>query len=255
MRLNDNIAIVTGAAQGIGRAVAVTFAREGADVIVSDINLELAEKVVDEIRALGRRAQAIKADVSNSSKVNQMVEQAVNNFGRIDILVNNAGVNKLLPSDDLAESDWDWVTGINIKGQFLCSQAVGRQMIKQKQGKIVNIASMAGHYGRPGGLPYCVSKGGVLQLTRTLAVEWAEHNINVNSVTPSLTKTTLWANFGFDVEKQVRKIPLGRMNEPQDIAHAVLFLASSESDNITGQDIIVDGGLCALHPAYLARLD
>lgn len=257
MRLNDKVAIVTGAAQGIGRAIAVTFAREGADVIINDINLELAEKVADEIRALGRRAQAIKTDVSKSNEVSQMVEQALNNFGRIDILVNNAGVNKRFPSDDLAESEWDRVMGINLKGQFLCSQAVGRQMIKQKAGKIVNICSMAGHYGSPGQLPYNASKGGVLQLTRTLAAEWAKHNINVNSVTPSATKTALWASIVSlsDGKKLTKKIPLGRPNEPQDIANAVLFFASSESDNITGQDIKVDGGLSAIHPSYLATLE
>lgn len=254
MRLKDKIALVTGAGQGIGRAIALTFAKEGADIIVNDVNLEQAEKVAEEVRALGRRALAVKADVSRSSDVNRMVEEALNTFKKIDILVNNAGVVKMVTSEELGEADWDWIVGVDLKGQFLCSQAVGRHMIKQKWGRIVNISSVSGRYGRPMSLAYCVSKGGVLQLTRTLAVEWAKHGINVNAVSPSLTRTPILEKAGVGAEERSRKIPQQRLNQPKDIANAVMFLVSSEAENITGQNITVDGGLCALHPGYLSEL-
>ncbi len=250
MRLEGKVALVTGSGRGIGRETALTLAREGADVIVNDLSIETAEKVAGEVRALGRRALPVVADVSNSGDVNRMVEQAVSEFKRIDILVNNAGIIRVARSESLGEADWDKIMDVNLKGQFLCAQAVGRHMIRQRQGKIINIVSMAGHRGNPKGLAYAVSKGGVLQLTRTLGVEWARYNINVNSVTPGMTLTELVKDSGVDVEAMAKKIPIGRANKPENIANAILFLASSESDNIVGQDIVVDGGLLAAHPSY-----
>jgi len=255
MKLEDKVAIVTGAGQGIGRAIALTLAREGADVVVNDVDLELAEKVAGEIKSQGRQAQAIKADVSNSEEVNQLVNKTLDNFKRIDILVNNAGIDKLIPAIELTEALWDSMININLKGQFLCSQAVGRQMIKQKRGKIINIASIAGHVAQPGQAAYGASKGGVLQLTKVLAIEWAKHNINVNAVSPGATITPMVENIIKEhpdiLKNYLGRIPSRKIAKPEDIANAVLFLASPESDDIIGQEIIIDGGICALHPGYV----
>ncbi len=255
MKLEGKVAIVTGAGQGIGKTVALTFAQEGANVVVNDVDLELAKRVADEIKSMGSKAKAIKADVSNSAEVNQLVNQTLDTFKRIDILVNNAGIDKLVPALELTEVQWDGMINVNLKGQFLCSQAVGRQMVKQKQGKIINIASIAAHVAMPGQVAYGASKGGVLQLTKVLAIEWAEYNINVNAVSPGATMTSM-------VEKIVKenpeilgnylgRVPLRRIAKPEDIANAVLFLASAEADDITGQEIVVDGGISALHPGYV----
>jgi NAD(P)-dependent dehydrogenase (short-subunit alcohol dehydrogenase family) len=259
MKLEGKVAIVTGGGQGIGQAIALTLAKAGADIIVADINDEKANTVSNEIKSLGRQSLAIKCDVSDSVDVNQMVKRTVDKFNKIDILVNNAGIShKFSPSENLAEADWDAVIDVNLKGQFICSQAVGRQMIKQKQGKIVNIASIAGHKGVHGMLAYGVSKCGVLQLTRSLAVEWAKYNINVNAVSPGSTITSMHQTLQKEnpelVRLRLKVIPLRRFNEPEDIANVVLFLTCPESDNITGQTITIDGGSDIAHPATIATL-
>lgn len=251
MRIEGQVAIVTGAGQGIGRAIALTLTREGAAVVVNDINLESAKKVAEEIKSQEGKAVPIKADVSNKEEVNSLVEQTLDNFKRIDILVNNAGTAKLTPTIELTEAEWDSTIDVDLKGQFLCSQAVAKHMIKQKRGKIVNIASLAAHIGTPNLVAYSASKGGVIQLTKVLAVEWGKHNITVNAVSPGLTMTELVkAVFKErpDVFEGVERIPLKRLAMPEDIANAVLFLASPESDYITGQVIIVDGGTTVIHP-------
>ena len=251
MRLEGQVGIVTGAGQGIGRAIALTLAKEGAAIAVNDINHESARKVAEEIKSQGGKAVPIKADVSNKEEVNSLVEQTLDNFKRIDILVNNAGTAKLTPTVELTEAEWDSTIDVDLKGQFLCSQAVAKHMIKQKRGKIVNIASLAAHIGTPSLAAYSASKGGVIQLTKVLAVEWGKHNITVNAVSPGLTMTELVrAVFKErpDVFEGVERIPLKRLAMPEDIANAVLFLASSESDYITGQVIIVDGGTTVIHP-------
>ena len=258
MRLEGQVAIVTGAGQGIGRAIALTLAKEGAAVVVNDIDLERAKKVADEIKSLGGQAQPIKADVSNREEVNRLVEKTLDNFKKIDILVNNAGTAKLTPTMELTEAEWDSTIDINLKGQFLCSQAVAKHMIKQRRGKIVNIASLAAHIGTPGLVAYSASKGGVIQLTKVLAVEWGKHNITVNAVSPGLTMTELVkAVFKErpDVFEGVERIPLKRLAMPEDIANAVLFLASPESDYISGQVLPVDGGTLAIHPRLVRPLD
>lgn len=255
MKLKGKTAIVTGAGNGIGRAIAIMFAKEGADIVVADVDLQAAGKVANEIGALGFRAQAIKCDVSSSREVGLCVKGTLDKFNRIDILVNNAGMHKMAPSEELSEADWDRIMDVNLKGQFLCSQAVARQMIKQGKGKIINLASTAAHRAMPSDTAYAVSKAGVLHLTRQLAVDWAKYNINVNSVTPGTTLTAMSASSEkmsreiASMEERVKAIPLGRANTPEDIAGVVLFLASPESDNVTGQDISVDGGTCALHPS------
>lgn len=250
MRFEAKVAVVTGAGTGIGKATALAFAREGASVVIADIDLESAEAVAKEIKSLGRKALTIKADVSNKPDVVQMVDKVVQEFGKIDILVNNAGVVGVCPTEELAEADWDKVVSVDLKGMFLCSQAVARQMIKQGSGKIVSLASTAAHRGFYGLGAYCASKGGVLSLTRQMAAEWAKYNINVNTVSPSVTLTEMvrkyYEDTGKSKEDQIRWIPLGRLNEPEDVSATILFLASADADNITGRDILIDGGVATL---------
>ena len=251
-RLEGKVAIITGAGTGMGESHARRFAKEGAAVVLAEIDLPSAERVADEIKAEGGKALAIKVDISNKADVEEMVKKALDAFGKIDILVNNAAVFKGAPAVELSEADWDFVLDVNLKGQFLCAQAVGRHMVEGKQGKIVNIASVSGHRGGPvTGAAYCASKGGVLSLTRQLAIEWAPYNINVNSVSPGTTTTPMLMNFfkaaGMSIEDHNRWIPLSKPNSPEDMSNAVLFLASSESDTITGQDILVDGGITTLY--------
>ena len=258
MRLEGQVAIVTGAGQGIGRAVALTLAREGATVVVNDIDLEKAEKVAEEIKSQGGQALPVQADVSVGDEVNNLVEKTLDSYKRVDILVNNAGVAKMTRFLELTEAEWDRTMNINIKGQFLCSKAVIAHMIKQKRGKIVNIASLAAHIGAPGLAAYGASKGGVVQLTKALAVELGKYNIMVNAVSPGLTLTDLIKSTVKDRPdflEGMDRIPLRRAAEPEDIANVVLFLASSESDYITGQVIIVDGGLMAIHPRMVKPTD
>jgi len=256
MRLKEKVAIVTGAGRGIGRAIAVTLGREGAAVVVTDINLESTKKVADEITAQGGKAQPIKTDVSNAAEVNTLAERTIEHYKKIDILVNNAGVQKLIPALEFPEEEWDRIIDINLKGQFLCSQAVARHMVERRRGKIINIASIGAHISTPGIVAYCASKGGVIQLTRALALEWGPYNITVNSVSPGLTMTALvedsWKR-NPDFFSGIDRIPLQRPAKPEDIANAVLFLASEESDYISGVEIIVDGGTLTVHPRIVSK--
>lgn len=273
MRFEDKVAVVTGGGLGIGRAIALAFADEGADVVIYDWDLEAAEEIASKIKALGRQVLAIKCDVSNSRDVSEVTKNTLDEFKRIDILVNNAAVVKpaptckidkpvknvaiveTAPTEEASEALWDRVININLKGQFLCCQAIGRQMIKQGYGKIINIASTDAHVCTPGDVAYSASKGGVLQLTRSLAVEWAKYNINVNSVSPGTTLTPgsnrIMVEYPERLESRLKRVPLGRLNKPEDIANAVLFLASSDAANITGRDLMVDGGMTALHPGFI----
>jgi NAD(P)-dependent dehydrogenase (short-subunit alcohol dehydrogenase family) len=256
MRLQGKTAVVTGGGQGIGFATALTLAKEGCDVAVYDINLSLANGTAKEIKSSGREALAVRCDVSNSGEVHDATRNVIEHFGKIDILVNNAGIVIPAAAAEITEEAWDRTININLKGQFLCCQSIGRQMIKQNYGKIINIASTLAHVATPHLVAYAASKGGVLQLTKVLAVEWAKYNINVNAVSPGMTETPMMAGAGekeasLSIERRLKRIPLRRQNKPEDIAKAVLFLASSESDNITGQAIIVDAGVCALHSGYM----
>jgi len=253
-RLEGKVAIVTGAGRGIGQAIAIGLANEGANVIVNDVNLESARSVADEIKHRGGQALAIKADVSSNTEVIQMVKQTVDKFGKINILVNNAGISGFWPTLELTEVEWDRVLNTNLKSQFLCSQAVGKEMVKQKEGKIINIG--ATRLGQPGLAAYNASKAGVLALTRVLAVEWAKYNINVNVVRPGLTETPLvreaLAKLGPGVfERRLKRYPMRRVIEPASIAKVVVFLASSEANDITGQEIVVDCGISALQPSWV----
>ncbi len=253
--LSQKVAMVTGAGSGIGKAIAIRLAEEGANLVIVDIDLLSAEKVCKKIESLGRRAKAVKANIASWKEVDQVVYEALNLFKEIDVLVNNAGVDLKMAIEDVTEDIWDRVININLKGTFVCSQVIGKQMIKQGHGKIVNVASTLAHVSYPMTAVYSASKGGVLQLTKAFAVEWAKYNINVNSVSPGATKTSVVEdiiksdpNF---LRDRVNRIPQRRMNEPLDVANVVLFLASSDSNNITGEDILVDGGICALHSGYV----
>jgi len=258
MRLKGQVAIVTGAGQGIGQAIATTLAREGAAVVVNDVVPERADKVAGEIKAQGDQALSVVADVSKAKEVNMLIGKTLDSYQRVDILVNNAGIIKMKRVLEMTEADWDRTMDVNIKSQFLCSKAVAGHMIKQKRGKIINLASLSAHIGAPGMGAYGASKGGVVQLTKTLAVELGKYNIMVNAISPGFTMTELIRSAAKDRPdflEGMDRIPLRRAAETQDIANVVLFLASAESDYITGQVLVVDGGLLAIHPRMVRPTD
>ncbi len=246
--LTGKIAIVTGGGSGLGRDIALSLASAGATVVVSDLNADLGQKTVDEIKQGGRDSAFHRLDVSNSQQVREMTAAAVERFGAINILVNSAGITKRLPPLDFPEEDFDRIIAVNLKGTFLCCQAAARQMAKQGSGKIVNLTSIGGMVGLPNTVAYCASKGGVVQMTRALAIDLAPHKINVNAIAPSLANTPI-ATSVFQNPKTLEwflsKVPLGRLCEPRDISEAVLFLSSSASDFITGHILSVDGGYLA----------
>lgn len=246
MRLENKVSLITGAGRGLGQAIALAFAREGSDIVINDINLPEAEKTAGEVEALERRSLAIKADVSNKAEVEEMVKNVIQEFGKIDILVNNAGISIVGASAELEESRWRRGLDILLTGVFFCSQVVGKEMIKQNNGKIINIASLAGLGGFPERACYCSAKAGVISLTKVLASEWARHNIHVNAIAPGSIKTSMVEDLikkGFYAEKALTsRIPLGRLGTPEDIADVAVFLASDEARYITGQTIVADGG-------------
>jgi 3-oxoacyl-[acyl-carrier protein] reductase len=247
MRLSGKTAIVTGARRGMGRAIALALAREGANVVVSDINQEDCQKVVDEIEKLGRKGLALKCDVSSSDNVEDMVKKTVAKFGRVDILVNNAGILTFKPFLELTDEDWDKTLNVNLKGQFLCARTAGRVMIKNKWGRIINIASISsGGCGIAFPLiaHYTASKGGVVALTEALALELTSQGINVNAVCPGAIDTDMAKGVkeGGQLAQVLARIPKGRLGQPEEIASLVVFLASEESDYISGAAIVIDGG-------------
>ena len=252
MRLKGKVALITGSTRGIGKEFAMGFAKEGADVIVHGRNLEKAKGVAKEIESLGVRTVAIAADVSSSQDVSRMAEEAANSFGRIDILVNNAGVNPfILEAEKIKEEGWDQVIDINLKGVFLCCQAVGRKMIQQGGGRIINISSAAGILGERGFLPYSVSKAGVMTLTRILAYEWSRYHILVNAIAPGFIAGGMNApilNKEILVAGLTQQVPLKRLGKPEEIVKIALFLASEESSYINGTTIVADGGMTGYHP-------
>lgn len=254
MELEGKVALVTGGGQGIGKAIVLALAKKGASVVIADIDLESADKVAGEAGKFSK-AVAKKADVSSETDVKQLVRETLEEFGRIDILVNNAGIDLKLPTEEVTVEQWQQVMDINLKSVFLCAQAVGREMIKNRSGKIINIASVAGHAAVPRMAAYNASKAGVLLLTKTLAVEWAKYNINVNSISPGVTETSLLSRLRMEdpeaIKAREERIPLGRVAQPEDIAQVAVFLASSASDNITGEDIKSDGGMLAIHAGYV----
>ncbi len=244
MELKDKVALITGGAQGIGRAVALLLADHGADIAVSDVNLQKAEETAEEIRALGRKSMAVKANVADSEDVERMVQTLLSGFGRIDILVNNAGIAKDKLILRMTDEDWDAVLNVNLKGTFLCTRAVVRHMSKQRSGKIVNIASVVGEMGNAGQANYAASKAGVIGLTKTIAREFAQRGINVNAVAPGYIETPMTDAIPEKAKEELKRmIPMERLGRPEDVARAVLFLVSDASGYITGQVLNVNGGI------------
>lgn len=248
--LTDKVALVVGVG-GIGRAQALGLSGQGADVIVADYVPERAQDAADEISLRGRKTLALAVDVTEEPSVIEMVNKAVTAFSRIDILVNAAGINIRRPDSATSPvGDWQKVMDVNIRGTFLCCQAVGRVMIEQSGGKIINMSSVRGRYGAPrGAAAYCASKGAVDSLTRTLAVEWARHGVCVNALAPTVVETEFTRELLQHPEGAARlrhSIPMGRWAQPGDIVGPTLFLASPASDFVTGQIIYVDGGLTAV---------
>ncbi len=243
--LTDKVAIVTGGGTGIGRSIALEFAKAGAHVVVASRKLANLEKVVREVKALGRRSLAIATDVSRPEEVENMVKKTMEEFGKLDILVNNAGTSYNDPAVNISPGGWDAVVGINLKGVFLCSQAAGRVMIEQKHGNIVNISSEAGESGSPGMVHYAAAKAGVNNLTRSLALEWAQYNIRVNCIAPGPIVTEgLFEILKARGETEWPPVDnaMNRRGQPEEIATACVFLASDASSFITGQTIAVNGG-------------
>lgn len=238
----NKTAIITGAGQGIGYGIALALTKESCNVVVSDINQETCDKAAKDFIGLGAKALAIECDVSNKSEVDNLVTKTIENFGQLDILVNNAGVYPFKPFSQMTEVDWDRVMDINLKSMFLCSQAAANVM--KAGSKIVNISSIAAFVGFEGLVHYCASKAGVNSFTRALALELAPKKININAVAPGAIDTPGATGASTEeVKKQtIAVIPWGRMGLAEDIANAVVFLASEKADYITGQTIIVDGG-------------
>jgi 2-deoxy-D-gluconate 3-dehydrogenase len=246
--LTNKIALVTGASRGIGRYLAAGLAHYGADLIITGRTVSQLEEAAQEIRRLGRRCLVVPMDITQKADIEKGVDQAFRHFGRIDILVNNAGINIPKPALEVTEEDWRRVMDSNLTGLFFCCQAVGRIMVNQKSGKIINISSQTGTVAIQWRAAYCSSKAGVNLLTKVLALEWGPHNINVNAVAPTFIETPMTRpmleNQAFR-EMVLNKILLGRVGQPKDVLGAVIYLASAASDLVTGHVLLVDGGWTA----------
>ena len=251
MDLKNKVAIITGARRGMGKTHALTLAKAGAKVVVSDISLKDCLGVVKEIEKNGGEAIAIKCDVSKKKDVDLMIKKTIKKFKKIDILVNNAGIAQFIPFLKLSEKDWDRTININLKGYFLCAQSCAKEMAKRKSGTIINISSIA--MGQTGAgfstlVHYCASKGGITAMAEALAVELAPYNIRVNTIAPGVIDTPMVQDIKNDsksLKESLERIPMSRMGRPQEISDAVLFLASDNSSYITGSVLVVDGGYLA----------
>jgi len=244
-RLSDRVAIVTGGAQGIGRAIANALANEGAKIVVSDINESLAKTTAEEIaKTAGIETLSVKTNVANYTEVENLVKQTLDKFSKIDILVNNAGITRDNLLMRMSDEEWSQVIDVNLKGVFNCTKAVSKVMMKQRSGRIVNIASVVGLMGNPGQINYVASKGGVIALTKSAARELASRNILVNAVAPGFIRTAMTDALSDEQKKKLSElIPLQKLGEADDVAKAVVFLCSDESSYITGQVISVNGGM------------
>jgi 3-oxoacyl-[acyl-carrier protein] reductase len=243
--LSSKTALVTGSGRGIGKEIAVKLANAGADVAISDIDLETAKAAAAEIASsTGRKTIAVAADVSKADEVERMFKETLESFGKLDILINNAGITRDGLLLRMKEEDWDLVLDINLKSAFLCCREAVRPMMKARSGKIINIASVVGLMGNAGQANYSASKAGMIGLTKTLAREFASRSINVNAIAPGFIKTAMTDKLtDAEKEKLAAGIPMAKLGDPEDVANAALFLGSSLSDYITGQVITVDGGL------------
>jgi NAD(P)-dependent dehydrogenase (short-subunit alcohol dehydrogenase family) len=246
--LQDKVAVITGSSGGLGKDIALAFAEEGAHVVVTDINEIEGQRLTGEIQKIGRNANFYRMDVTKSQQINTVFDEIAVKLGGIDILVNCAGITKRIELLEFPEEIFDRIIAINLKGTFLCSQAAARQMSGRGGGKIVNIVSIGGMVGLPNTVAYCASKGGVVNMTRALAIDLAKYKINVNAVAPGLTNTPIAAQVFNDAktfEWFISRIPMGRLCEPRDVSNAVLFLSSAVSDYLTGHVLAVEGGWLA----------
>jgi 3-oxoacyl-[acyl-carrier protein] reductase len=247
MSLSNRVAIITGSGQGIGREIALMLSELGASVVISDVNAATAKEVAAEIEAKNGKSLAIPVNVTIAAEVNKLVEQALSSFGHIDILVNNAGVTRDGLLLRMSEADWDLVLNINLKGAFICTQAVLRHMIRQRWGRIVNMASVVGLTGNAGQANYSASKAGLIGLTKSTAREVASRGITVNAVAPGFIDTGMTQKLSDNVKQELLKqIPVGFIGLPKDVAYAVAFLVSEEAHYITGQVINVNGGMAMI---------
>lgn len=248
MKLRERVAIVTGAATGIGQAIALAFAEEGADVVVDYVgDASVSEGTINRIRAMGRRSMAVRADVSLPNDVNDLIQKTVTAFGKLDILVNNAGIEKKIAFVDFPLDEWQKIVAVNLTGPFLCSQAAAKQMIRQEQGgRIINISSIHEDLPMPTNAPYCASKGGLRMLMRTVAVELAPHKITVNNIGPGAVYTPIDRDVETDrkLDEQIlSEIPLARWGKPEEVAQLAVYLASDLAGYVTGSTFFIDGGM------------
>ena len=244
MILKNKASIVTGGAKGIGKAIALRLVKEGSDIAICDINPELLEETKKELEAQGCAVLAEKVDVTSPEEVQGFVQKALDKFGKIDILINNAGITRDGLLVRMNDADWNAVLGVNLKGTFNCTKAAAKAMMKKRQGRIVNIASVVGLVGNAGQANYAASKGGVIAFTKSIAKELASRNINVNAIAPGFIETDMTSKLPEDVKETVKKqIPLGKWGSVWDVANVALFLVSDASTYITGQVVQVDGGM------------
>ncbi len=250
MRLKDKVAIVTGSTKGIGKAIATGYANEGATVVVCGRSVDLANALADELTDQGKKAIAMRLDVADGDSIAHVFDEVVKQFGRIDILVNNAGISPIYKrAEDTPLETWNAIIRTNLTGTFLCCQAAGRVMIQQKSGKVINMSSVGGEVALPKLVAYCASKGGIVLVTKVLAAEWAQHNIQVNAIGPSYVETEFTEGLRGNeriYEELKSKNPMKRFARPKEIVGTAVFLASDESNFVTGQTIFVDGGWLAV---------
>ncbi len=244
MRLRDKVALVTGGARGIGREIALLFAKEGADIAICDVNAEALAGTQKEIEALGRKAFTGTVDVTKAAEADDFTQKSLDKFGKIDILINNAGITRDGLLVRMSETDWDLVLAVNLKGAFNFTKAVAKVMMKQRDGRIVNMASIIGIMGNAGQANYAASKGGLIAFTKTVAKELASRNVRANAIAPGFIQTDMTAKLSDNVKSEMLKfVPLGKLGTVQDVANLALFLVSDESSYITGQVVQVDGGM------------
>lgn len=244
MPLKGQTAVVTGGARGIGKEIALALARDGANIVIADLMTEQSEETAEEIKKLGRKTLIQKVDVSKTADVENMVQSTINEFKTLDILINNAGVTRDTLLVRMKEEDWNFVLKVNLTGTFNCTKAAAKYMMKQRKGKIVNIASIVGVTGNAGQANYSASKAGIIGLTKTSARELASRNITVNAVAPGFIDTEMTRSLNENIKQQLKEqIPLGKLGRPEDIASCIKFLVSDDASYITGQVIHVNGGM------------